>query len=323
MRLLYCSLLVASAVFAQPPGPGLPADSAVRIREFYRLAAQAQNTVWPDWSKAPDALLLVTPAYEYLTRHSTPKDFQPAGKDFAVRPRQFEPNLQATFPAFGSTPVIVIGEAQNTSSKTSTPWIITLLHEHFHQLQYSQPDYYPGTEKLGLSKSAPNGMWMLNYPFPYDQEDTSRAFSALRDKLLSAVLETDPTKFKTSAAAYLAARQRFLAQLAEADRKYFEFQLWQEGIARYTEIKVAEAAETYRPTPEYAALADFTPFADFGAKRRQTTLDELKSVSLAQRKREAVYSFGATEGMLLDRLRPNWKASYFTRPFAVGPYFDN
>ncbi|MEO8367775.1 MAG: hypothetical protein ABI806_01065 [Candidatus Solibacter sp.] len=322
MRLLCSSLLLASVAFAQTPASDVSADNGIRIREFYRLASQVQNSVWLKWSQAPDALLLVTQEHEFLTHHATPKDFQPAGKEFVVRPRQFQPNLQATFPAFGSTPVIVVGEPKNTSSKTSTPWLITLLHEHFHQLQYSQPDYYAGTDSLSLSKSGGGAMWMLNYPFPYDKAELAGDFATLKDLLLQAAKERDPDWFKTHAADYVQARKKFFGQLADDDRKYLEFQLWQEGIARYTEIKVAQAAAAYRPSQEYMDLADFTPFAGFGAKRLQDTYEELKAVVLSQRKREVAYSFGAVEGLLLDRLRPSWKASYFTRPFALGPYFD-
>ncbi len=322
MHLLRSSLLLATVALAQPVTPEVAPDNAVRIREFYRLASQVQNSVWANWSQAPDALLLVTPDYEFLTHHPAPNDFQPAGRDFVGRERKFEPNLQATFPAFGATPVMVIGEAKNTASKTSTPWLITLLHEHFHQLQYSQPDYYPGTEKLGLSKAGGGSMWMLNYPFPYDKAEVARGFAELRDLLMSTGTEPDAARFKTSAAAYVQARKKFFAQLADDDRKYLEFQLWQEGIARYTELKVAEAAASYRPSAEYAALPDFTPFTDIAGKRRQSTLDELKNIVLGRRKREVAYSFGAVEGLLLDRLRPDWKASYFSRPFALGPYFE-
>jgi len=322
MRLLRSSLLLAAVAFAQAPAQEVSPDNGIRIREFYRLASQVQDRVWPNWSQAPDALLLVTPDHEFLTRHATPNGFQPAGKDFVFRPRQFEPGLQATFPAFGSMPVMVIGEPKNTSSKTSTPWLITLLHEHFHQLQYSQPGYYPGTEKLGLSKAGGGAMWMLNYPFPYDKAEVARGFADLRDLLHSTATERDPARLKTNASAYIQARKKFFAQLSDDDRKYLEFQLWQEGIARYTEIKVAEAAAAYRPSEDYANLPDFTSFSGYGAKRLQGTLDELKSVDLKQRKREVAYSFGAVEGLLLDGLRPNWKAAYFTRPFALGTYFE-
>jgi len=35
--------------------------------------------------------------------------------------------------------------------------------------------------------------------------------------------------------------------------------LWQEGIARYTEVKVAEAAAKYQPIAEYSALPILKP----------------------------------------------------------------
>jgi hypothetical protein len=50
MRPLFALLLLTTAAFAQTPAAQLDADDAVRIREFYRLASQIQNQIWPDWS---------------------------------------------------------------------------------------------------------------------------------------------------------------------------------------------------------------------------------------------------------------------------------
>jgi len=144
MRLLITFFLITTAALAQNTTPQLTADDAVRIREFYRLAAQIQNQIWPDWSRTPAPLLLVTPDTEFLTHHAEPpKGFEKAGDDLYARPRQFPTNLLATFPAFGPPSVIVIGEPRNTTSKTSTPWLVTLMHEHFHQLQNAQPRLLP------------------------------------------------------------------------------------------------------------------------------------------------------------------------------------
>ena len=60
MRTLFTLLLVTTAAFAQTPAAQLAVDDAVRIREFYRLASQIQNQIWPDWSRTPAPLLLVT-----------------------------------------------------------------------------------------------------------------------------------------------------------------------------------------------------------------------------------------------------------------------
>ena len=135
-------------------------------------------------------MLLVTSNEEFLTHHpAPPKDFQAIGDGFYARPRQFPLNLLATFPAFGPQSVIVIGEPQSTNSKTSTPWLITLMHEHFHQLQNAQPGYFQAVQDLGLRGDDNTGMWMLNYPFPYERAEVMHAFANLRDLLLAGVNE--------------------------------------------------------------------------------------------------------------------------------------
>jgi hypothetical protein len=321
MRSLLAALFLSSTLFAQASKP-LPADDAVRISEFSRLADQIQDKVWPGWSKTTAPLLLVTPDTEYLTHFATPpKDFQKVGEDVYARQRQLAPNLQATFPAFGFPPVIVIGEPKNTTSQTSTPWLIALMHEHFHQLQWAQPEYLKAIADLGLSKGDATGMWMLNYPFPYDDPELVTSFEYLRDLLLSAVNEIDQQKFQPLAKKYLQERKRFFAQLLPGDRKYFSFQLWQEGVARYIQIKSAEAAADYLPTAAFAALPDYTPFSTYALTVRARTLDELRHIDITQSKREVFYSFGAAEALLLDRINPTWKAEYFNHLLTTDPLF--
>jgi len=309
--------------WAQPPAKQMPVEDAVRLREFYRLSQQIQDRTWPGWSGTPSPVLLVTSDSEFLShRASPPKEFVKLDDDLYIRPRQFPVTLLATFPAFGPPSVIVVGEPANTTRKTSTPWLFTLMHEHFHQLQDSQPGFYDAVNQLGLSHGDTTGMWMLNYPFPYDKPEVAKSFGDLRDLLLAAVTESNPDLFTKKAAEYIAARKKFFAELAADDHKYLGFQLWKEGIARYTEIRSAEAAAQYQPSPEYAALSDYESFADYAAKMRQNTLDELKRADIAKWKREVVYSFGATEGFLLDRINPGWREQYFKRPFSLDWAFE-
>ncbi len=301
----------------------LPELDAIRIREFYRLAAQIQNQVWPDWDKVPTPLLVITPETEFLTHHPAPaKEFSRVAEDWYARPRVLPVRLQATAPFFGLPATIAIGEPQNTESKTSTPWLITLMHEHFHQLQWAQPGYLQAVDRLGLSHGDTSGMWMLNYAFPYEKPEISQGFARLRDLLAALVNEPDNTKFAVLARNYIAERKKFMAQLSPDDHKYFAFQLWQEGIARYTQIKAAEAAVGFQPSPEYAALPDYESFASYAKRARTETFDELKRADLATWKRTVVYSFGAAEGLLLDRLNPKWKDDCFKHPLSTDSYFE-
>ena len=320
----FSPLLLAIAALAQTPSQQISVEDAVRIHEFYRLASQIQDQIWPNWSQVPAPLLLVTPDREFLTHHpAPPKDFKAVGDGFYARPRQFATNLLATFPAFGPPSVIVIGEPKNTTSKTSTPWLVALMHEHFHQLQNAQPGYFQAVQDLGLSGGDTAGLWMLNYPFPYEKPEVARSFANLRDLLLRAVNELDKDKAANLAKQYTQERKKFFAQLSPDDKKYFNFQLWQEGIARYTQIKAAEAAATYPATAEYTALVDFEPFTTYSAQARTETLNELRQADLREWKRTVVYSFGAAEGLLLDRLNPKWKDEYFKHPLSMDAFFEN
>ncbi len=323
MKALLAAIALLGVIFAPgPTAPSLGPDDAIRIAEFYRLAPTIEDKVWPGWSKVPSPLILVTADTEFLTRHpAPPKDFRQIGDGLFARPRQYPLSLEATFPAFGPPAVMVVGEPANTESKTSTPWVITVMHEHFHQLQWAQPGYTEAVNALALSKGDNTGMWMLNYPFPYEKPEISKSFADLRDLLLRAVNEPDGSTFRELANEYMSARKRFFAKLAPDDHKYFAFQLWQEGMARYTEVKAAEAAADYRPTAQFAALADYEPFSDFAKRKRSLTLDDLRHADLPSWKRTVVYSFGATEGFLLDRINPKWREQYFDRMLSTDSFF--
>jgi hypothetical protein len=293
------------------------------MQEFYRLASTIQDGIWPGWSAVPAPLMLVTTDTEFLTHHpAPPQGLQKVADDLYARLRQFPTNFQATFPAFGPPSVIVIGEPAATQSKTSTPWLCTVMHEHFHQLQNAQPGYLAAVNALGLSRGDTTGMWMLNYPFPYEKPEVAQAFGQLRDLLLRTLAEKDDARFEKLAREYFDQRRNVFAMLSPDDRKYFSFQLWQEGIARYTEVKSAEAGASYTPTAKFAALPDYEPFPNYAARAKQKTLDELKQADITAWKRTVVYSFGAAEGFLLDRVHPKWKEDYFKRMLSMDSYFE-
>ena len=324
MRNIPIFILLASASLAQIVAPQLPSRDATRIHEFYLLSPQVVGQVWTNWANTPAPLLLITDQTEFLTHYAhPPSDFEKLADDLYSRPRHFPTTLQATFPAFGPPSIIVIGEAEATEARSSTPWLFVLMHEHFHQLQDSQPGFFQAVMALGLAHGDETGMWMLNYPFPYEKPDLGQSFAQLRDLLMKTLKEQNEKEFQLLAQRYAGERNKFFAALSPDDRKYLNFQLWKEGIARYVEIKSAEAAAHYRPTQEFAALPDYESFESYAARARSDTLNELNQADLASWKRVIVYSFGACEGLLLDRLYPNWKQGYFHNLFTLDPYFEN
>jgi hypothetical protein len=324
---LFALFASAPAVYADTPA--IPEIDRIRIAEAFRLAEAIGNQVWPDWDKAPFAVLLITNEHEFLIRHPKPSDdFTSIGEDTLLkskvwyRKRMFDTHLQATFPAVGGVSTIVMGQAENTASKTSTRWVITLLHEHFHQLQNSQPRYFANVDSLGLARGDMTGMWMLNYAFPYTTLEVKDEFAAM-SKLLVDVLKAKPqADFDKKLTSYLGARKKFQSLLKSDDYKYFAFQVWQEGIARYTEYRVADlAAAKYEPTKEFAKLKDYTTFKDEAKAILERVEKELASMQLDKAKRTAFYPLGAAEGLVLDRAKPDWQKHYFQEPFSLDVQF--
>lgn len=303
------------------------ATDRTRLVEAFRIAEQLGDRIWPGWNKAPFAVLLVTPDHEFLIRHPQPSpDFQSLGYDSELnsnvlhRKRTMSPSFLATFPAIRGSMVstIVVGQAENTSAKTSTPWVVTLLHEHFHQLQDSQPNFYVEVNALNLARGDQTGMWMLSYAFPYDRSEVQQQFAAMSELLAAAIRE--PKRERGSRVRdYLAARRKFQQLVEPDDYKYLAFQLWKEGIARYTEYRLAQlAVMNYRPTKQFRALPDYRSFADVARTTHQGIFRQLLTQKLGESKREVVYSFGAAEGLLLDQIKPGWRRQYFVQKFDLG-----
>lgn len=297
--MLIAAMLMQAAVASAPLDSALPtAIAAARA-----TVAGPARALWRDWDRAPFGVLIVDGETETLFCHAGPAEGFAAGPpDSATgcpthsRARTFPPNLRAAFPAVDGAPTVVIGTPEAT--ELSLPqWQATVLHEHFHQWQTSRPGYYERVEALGLRGDDQTGMWMLNYAFPYERKDVAAAFAQASLALAAAVEARDGPAFAGSLEAYMQARKRLAATVDARDWAYFEFQLWQEGVARWSEIEAAALS----PDPAVRAAAD---------ERRASTLQQLRTPDLAGRGRVAVYPFGAGEAMLLEACDPVWRKLY-------------
>lgn len=308
---------------ASPP-PRMGERQRVRLAEAFAVIADVQEKAWPGWSGAASSLVLVDRKLEYLLRtDQQPPGFVDSESDprlggrVLARPRTFSPSFLATFAAFGPTPTIVVGTAEGTG-KRSTAWVLAVVHEHFHQLQYSEPGYWRETEALGLAGGDRTGMWMLNYPFPY--ESTSPAFAALSRELARLVGGPTPAP-PVERDAFWRRYAELTRTLRPEDYRYLSFQLWQEGIARYAETRVAEiAAREHRVAPAFARLPDFVPFDAAAAALRDETIHELRTQVMSRHGRTVFYAFGAGLGLLLDQEGIGWRDRYLAEKFYLERY---
>lgn len=311
------------------PKPVFPQEDRIRLGEAFRLADSVQDKIWAKWSAAPFGLMLITNEYEYLVGHPhATNNFDTLGFDpelhtlVLFRKRLFPTNLLATFPAINDISTIVVGQSANTNVSSSTAWVVTVLHEHFHQYQQSQPGYFASTVALGLSKGDDTGMWMLNYPFPFDSAKVDKAYAVMARSLLKAI-QCDRRDQPKYLKLFFSSFDRFKLRLPPDDFKYFDFQCWQEGVARYTELRVAElASANFTPGQEFRSLADYRPYQEVADSIQARIFKELDNPSLTASRRVAFYAFGAGEALLLDKVRPGWKQHYLASKFQLEKCFQ-
>lgn len=301
------ALLAAVSTSPATPAPEDTQNIALSTAILQRIG----DRLWPHWTQTPFAIDLITA--------NGPAEIN---FDKPLPAPSFPPQFEATFPWPNGIPTIVIGEPQFTQANRPIRWSVTLLHEHFHQWQYSWPGYQSATKALGLAPPGDtDAMWMLNYPFPYNDARTNSAYVAAAHRLATAVENIRKPGFTRDVALFLRARGQFRATLKPPDYKYFAFQCWQEGTARYTEIMVARLAaaehardRSFLSDPQAAALAqDSAATFDRSVKR-------LKTMSLANDDRLNFYAFGAGEALVLDALHPQWRTRYLDPHLDLGVF---
>lgn len=294
-------LCIIAATFSAPAAANEVTRALQPIRIF---AATHGDLLWPGYGSAPFGFLLLEQEKEtLLCQPGTPRGFTAEGIDPVTgcarwsRPRSGLPsNLLAAMPVLGPPSTIVMG-ASGATGDGRPNWLRTVLHEHFHQWQSALPDYYSRVEALDLSGGDRTGMWMLNYAFPYESAATASAYADASTALAEALARRGTADFLTAFDRYLAARARMAHSVPPRDWRYLEFQLWQEGTARWTEIQLGKIYPDAQVREASLALEG-------------RTLAQLRSPALAGQRRELAYALGAGEAMLMSACGPAWRSAY-------------
>lgn len=293
--------LAKNTIAPAPPEEVKLTRDLAAVRSF---ALTTGDQLWPGYGTALFGMLLLFSNREVLVcQGSLPKGFIPTGPDPAtgcdrsVRKRSnLAGDLLATFPAFGPLETIVMGTPLR-AGRTHGDWVQTILHEHFHQWQTSQRGYSARVEALDLSGGDKSGMWMLNFPVPYGSPLLQAAYARTAPLLARAIQAIGTDGFRSALQTYLVARREFENAAGPKNWRYIEFQLWQEGVARWTEITLGSGY----PDPEVRNAADFL---------RMKGIEDLLKPDLTASGRVFVYPFGAAETMLIEQCDPSWRTKY-------------
>lgn len=307
------ALVFATASFGAAASDGPNVGNAIaQVRHF---ASSEGERLWHGYGTAPFGFLLVAGDREQLLCQSpAPDGFTADGKDEAsgctryVRPRSSLPDaLLAAMPVFGPPSTIVMGTPK-TTGRSDADWTRTILHEHFHQWQDSLPSFYDRAAALDLAGDDHSGMWMLNYPFPYSDPKVVNTFDAASHALGIAVDARGKPGFRKAFSNYVAARAQLADAAGEKNWRYAEFELWKEGVARWTEVQLGKRY----PDPAVSRSA-----VELESKARVW----LDKPDLPGAGREFVYPYGAAEASLLEACWPAWRREY-PKMLALGPLLE-
>ena len=306
------ALLSAVALAASPQ---LPTELGRRmIADAQAIVRNEGDPLWAGLSQAPLPTLLIGPERETLFCGLPTSGFSAIGFDpmtrctMQVRARQLPVDLAAATD-LGNVSVIHMG-LPDALEATQADWIVTFLHEAFHQYQSTLPGYYSAVDVVRARLGKAGEQWVLEYPFPYADPKVKAEFAAMTmraGQFLSA--ETD-TQAEAAIRSYVEARNRARDAMSPDDLLYYEFQVSQEGVARWTELRFATASGNARPD-----------IANVGKERTgglAVSLSAIDRQGLNMWGRSAFYVLGAIEASMLQRVRPQWQLEYATNPFAMG-----
>ncbi|MBH5321619.1 hypothetical protein [Aurantiacibacter sediminis] len=315
-------LLSASALLAACAttlnAPTLPMVDTHAARTMVAVHGEA---LWPGWAEDDRAVLLVAKEAEYLLCAPQQQGFVAVGTEPVTgcsrqtRPVQTPADIAAPS-EIGDVLVASIG-LPDALGADGIDWQLTLAHELFHSWQDRMPGYNAAvmevTSRLAPADAGDAG-WMLTYPFPYAEAATAEAFAPMAAAAHTYLAATDQAARRAAIVDYLAARHAAEAQIGHEDWLYYEFQAGQEGVARWTELALAQRMAQDDPR-----------YVDAFTERRgglATSLRAIDRQGIGMWRRNVFYVYGAIEADMLDTLDPVWRLDYPARPFALGEHLQ-
>jgi hypothetical protein len=305
-------LLTAVALGASPQ---LPSELDRRmIADAQAIVRTDGDLIWTGLSQAPLPTLLIGPEHETLFCGLHTPGFSPIGFDPITRCRmQFRarelPVDLAAATDLGNVSVIHMG-LPDALEATQADWIVTFLHETFHQYQSTLPGYFSAVDVVRARLGKTGEQWILEYPFPYADPKVKAAFADITLSAGQFLSAENDAQANAAIRSYVDARNRARDAMNPDDWLYYEFQVGHEGVARWTELRFAAAAGETRP--------DIATIGKEQTGGLAVSLSAIKSQGLNVWKRSSFYVLGAIEASMLERVRPQWQLEYVNNPFAMG-----
>ncbi len=283
------------------------------IATYQAVASNMYDSYWAEWETVPKNLLLIGDELEYyFGSQYSDTTFLETCEGIPSRPATLSKHFLATFPYINYQPTIIIGTPENTK-QTPMEWTVTLLHEHFHQLQFSHPDYNTAQKSLQLDKGDQTGMWMLNHPFPYEDHRVVKQVNQITKNLL---LLQDAVDVQSILKQHRILKEQLKTIIGDEHYRYLNLQLWQEGYARFMELSILEHWITNFEHIDQKRF-DQVSLDNYLKSYKIEILNSLTAAPINESKRVYFYALGAAEALLIEEVNPEWKRAYFDELFTT------
>ncbi|MCP3915977.1 MAG: hypothetical protein GY711_10515 [bacterium] len=342
------SLFIISGTLPVPLQAG---DDCTTLRVDPRLLAQAaevwavaggeDNPIWPGWNVGDTPLLFYFPGeQEILVNHPTPPEgFEPyagplsfPGWKISLRNGEtlFRADGQNTSTDVGGIETLVVADTLSNLRQNLLMWGLSdrpavekedalgysmlaanpydqmgmILHEAFHVQQFQW-----GSGKAG------NESALLTYPALSVTNNTGFALEA--DALAEALTAANEEAVWMAALRWLAIRKHRRAELDGQAIGYEDGTEFNEGLAKYTEWRLAQVVEGREPSPSMAWVRGFHGYDDM-AFQREALIESMRGYLTGERivnndpygtapVRFRLYWSGMAIGGMLDVIYPEWK----------------
>ena len=319
VTIIFAMFLFFNGFATEKSSKSFPANADIRkeialIHATDYIIHHFGDSIWDNISKTPLRILLITDSLEYLFNHDNPgTSFEwyqydsMLNTNIYVRPKKFPPFLRATFPAVNGIDCIVAGNPKNTE-KSDEGWIIMLLHEHFHLYQNENRQYKENIALLAQRISKGNNNWMLDYGFPYNDTTINELFKDYSHSVYETCNSLNKNNFNEEVKQCVTGCSEIQGHLSPDDYDYFRFQIWQEGIATYTEYQYLNKLSLNCQYFKDVYALDYTLKDEILLK---AYTNYLLKTDLQKSQRNLFYSLGLLEGIIKDKTNPEWKTDYF------------
>lgn len=316
---------------AQIQIPELPRESRIMIAETLHLWKTKGEELWKGWTSINIPFNYIDKEYEYLIGHpEPPKDYTALGKDELLncivygKKREKSENIAATTYINGFD-CVAIGSPETLDLDT-TRWVIVAIHEMFHVYQGVRGSVQKvATLDLAYGEDA---SWQINYPFPYDDEILQNSIHMQGYLLFQALSSDDDFNILYNALTLHEAisvyKELIMLKYGNLKNyKYSEFQEWKEGIAKYTEIKMAElAAGDYEPLSAFKNMNNFVSYKQLWDNNYKLQINVVRHCGKGTGGRITFYYLGYGKGLLLDKVLPEWKNYCFDKSTWLDDIFE-